>query len=97
MTCVVLTCFAISMAKAIDYSVGFTTTEVEEILAAQKAELKKTLAAYSSDGSSVTKRRLDDIHTVIAACQKALQKLDPDTYGKRLKTTRTGFVGYLEK
>lgn len=82
---------------AIDYSVGFTVAEVEEILAAQKAELKKTLAAYSNDGSSVTKRRVDEIHTVIASCQSALQKLDPDTYGKRFKKTRTGFVGYLEK
>lgn len=82
---------------AIDYSVGFTQTEVEEILAAQKAELKKTLAAYASDGSSVTKRRIDEIHTIISACQRALQKLAPETYGKPLKSSVTGFVGYLQK
>jgi hypothetical protein len=82
---------------AIDYSIGFTQTEVEEILTAQKAELKKTLAAYANDGSSVTKRRVDEIHAVIAACQRALQKLAPETYGKALKTSRTGFVGHLEK
>lgn len=81
----------------VDYSVGFTVAEFEEILTAQKAELKKTLAAYANDGSSVTKRRIEEIHTVIAACQKALQKLDPDTYGKSLKTSSTGFVGHLEK
>ena len=81
---------------AIDYSVGFTVVEVEEILAAQKAELKKTLAAYANDGSSVTKRRIDEIHEIIAACQKALQKLAPETYGKGLKTSRTGFVGYMQ-
>ena len=81
----------------VDYSVGFTVAEVEEILTSQKAELKKTLAAYANDGSSVTKRRIDEIHTVIAACQKALQKLDPETYGKPLKTSATGFVGHLEK
>jgi hypothetical protein len=81
----------------VDYSIGFTQVEVEEILTSQKAELKKTLAAYANDGSSVTKRRIDEIHTVIAACQKALQKLDPATYGKPLKTSATGFVGHLEK
>jgi hypothetical protein len=84
------------MAK-IDYSIGFTQAEVEEILTAQKAELKKTLAAYANDGSSVTKRRIDEIHEIIAACQKVLQKLAPDTYGKGLKTSQTGFVGCLEK
>lgn len=81
----------------VDYSVGFTAAEVEEILASQKAELKKTLAAYANDGSSVTKRRIDEIHAVIAACQKALQKLAPETYGKPLKTSKTGFVGHLER
>lgn len=81
----------------IDYSIGFTQAEVEEILTAQKAELKKTLAAYANDGSSVTKRRVDEIHSVISACQKALQKLDPEVYGKPLKTSATGFVGHLEK
>lgn len=43
----------------IDYSIGFTTAEVQEILAIQKAELKKTLAAYADNGSSVSKRRID--------------------------------------
>lgn len=81
----------------IDYSIGFTQTEIEEILAAQKAELKKTLAAYANDGSSVTKRRIDEIHVVIGACQRALQKLVPETYGKPLRTTATGFVGHLQK
>ncbi len=63
-----------------DYSIGFTAAEVEEILAVQKAELKKTLAAYANDGSTVTKRRIDEIHTIIGACQRALQKLDPLKY-----------------
>ena len=82
---------------AIDYSVGFTLQEVEEILAAQKAELKKTLAAYANDGSTVTKRRVDEIHAIIAACQKALRKLDPETYGRPVRVRRTGMAGYLEK
>ena len=83
--------------RQVDYSIGFTVAEIEEILTAQKAELKKTLAAYANDGSSITKRRIDEIHEIITACQAALQKLDPDTYGKTVKTTKTGFVGYLEK
>lgn len=44
----------------------------------------------------MTKRRIDEIHAVIAACQKALQKLAPETYGKQRKSIRTGFVGELE-
>lgn len=81
----------------IDYSIGFTQEEVEEILTTQKAELKKTLAAYANDGSSVTKRRIDEIHDIITACQKALQKLAPEIYGKGLKASQTGFVGYMVK
>ena len=64
----------------INYAVGFSTSEVEEILSIQKAELKKTLAAYADNGSSVSKRRIDEIHAIIAACQRALQKLDPAKY-----------------
>lgn len=66
-----------------DYSIGFTQVEVEAIFAAQKAELAKVLAAYSEGGSSVTKRQIADIHLVLTACQKALQKLDPTTYPMR--------------
>ena len=84
------------MAK-VDYSVGFTVSEVEGILNAQKAELSKTLAAYANDGSSVTKRRLNEIHTIIAACQDALRKLDPETYGRPARVVRTGFSGHLAK
>ena len=68
------------MPSLVDYSIGFTVSEVEEILTAQKAELKKTVAAFSDSGSSVTKRRSDEIHAVIAACQSALQRLDPARY-----------------
>jgi len=67
---------------AIDYSVGFTRAEVEEILSIHKAELKKTLASWSDSGSAVTKRRLDEIHVVIAACQDALRKLAPEEFGQ---------------
>jgi len=67
---------------AIDYSIGFTRAEVEQILSIHKAELTKTLASWTDSGSAVTKRRLDEIHTVIAACQDALRKLAPDDYGR---------------
>ncbi len=65
-----------------DYSTGFTRAEVEQILSIHKAELTKTLASWTDSGSAVTKRRLDEIHAVIAACQDALRKLAPDTYGR---------------
>ena len=81
----------------IDYTIGFTTAEVEEILSVQKAELKKTLAAYANDGSSVSKRRVDEIHAVIRACQVALQKLDPAKYGRPRRAVQSGFSGHLER
>ena len=80
----------------IDYTVGFTALEVEEILAIQKAELKKTLSAYADNGSSVTKRRIDEIHAVIAACQRALQKLDPAKYPPTVRVRASHVDRYLE-
>ena len=86
------------MANLIDYSIGFTVPEIEEILTAQKAELKKTQAAYANDGSSVSKRRLDEIHSIIRACQDALVKLEPNVYSKPKRTAmQSAVVGYLSK
>lgn len=62
---------------AIDYTIGFTEEEIVEILTIQKTELKKTLQSFSDSGSSATKRRLDEINTIISSCQFALQKLNP--------------------
>ena len=80
-----------------DYSIGFTREEVEEILAAQKAELKRTLAAWSESGSTVTKRRVDEIHAIIEACQIALKKLAPEVYGKRGRVDTSAVFGFLPK
>ena len=66
---------------ATDYSIGFTEEEVLEILSVQKAELKKTLQSFSDSGSSATKRRLDEIKSIISGCQLALRKLNPRKYG----------------
>jgi hypothetical protein len=77
----------------IDYSIGFTTTEVEEILSIQKRELKKTLSAYSDNGSSVTKRRIDEINTIISSCQRALQKLAPEKYPPLIRVA----VSYVDR
>jgi len=85
------------MASTPDYSIGFTQQEVEEILATQKAELKRTLAAWSDSGSSVSKRRLDEIHAIIAACQAALRKLAPETYGTPIRVGTSEVIGHLPK
>ena len=79
---------------AIDYSIGFTRAEVEEIFTIHKAELKKTLASWTDSGSAVTKRRLDEIHIVIAACQTALRKLAPDDFGhsRRVAQSSVDFI-----
>ena len=80
-----------------DYSIGFTREEVEEILAAQKAELKRTLAAWQESGSTITKRRVDEIHAIIEACQIALKKLAPEVYGKRGRVDTSAVFGFLPK
>lgn len=85
------------MKDVIDYSVGFTLAEVKEILEVQKGELLKTQQAYASDGSSVNKRRIEEIHAIIRACQDALKKLAPETYGKPRRMIQAGFSGHLEK
>lgn len=85
------------MASTPDYSIGFTREEVEEILAAQKAELKRTLAAWSESGSSVSKRRIDEIHAIIAACQTALRKLAPEIYGTPVRVGTSEVIGHLPK
>lgn len=79
---------------AVDYSIGFTRAEVEDILSAHKAELAKTLASWSDSGSSATKRRVDEIHAIIAACQSALRKLAPASYppGARVGQSSIGFI-----
>ena len=84
---------------AIDYSIGFTQQEVEEILTVQKAELKKAMASFSESGSSVTKRSISDIHEIINACQAALQTMDPATYGTSgtRRVSRSKFIGTLER
>ena len=85
------------MASTPDYSIGFTRAEVEDILAAQKAELKRTLAAWSESGSSITKRRIDEIHAIIEACQKALRRLAPEIYGRPVRVATSEVFGFLPK
>ena len=80
-----------------DYTIGFTRAEVEEILAAQKAELKRTLAAWSESGSAVTKRRIDEIHAIIEACQRALRRLAPEIYGRPVRVGTSVVIGHLPK
>ena len=80
-----------------DYSIGFTREDVEAILAAQKAELSRTLAAWQESGSIVTKRRVDEIHAIIEACQTAFRKLAPEVYGKRRRVATSEVFGFLPK
>jgi hypothetical protein len=63
-----------------DYYTGFTQAEVEGILATQKAELTKALAAMSEGGTSITRRLVTEINLIIKGCQAALRRFDPETY-----------------
>ena len=85
------------MASTPDYSIGFTRAEVEEILSVQKTELTRTMAAWSESGSAVTKRRIDEIHAIIAACQRALRRLAPEIYGRPVRVATSGVSGFLPK
>ncbi len=76
---------------AIDYTIGFTEDEVLDILKIQKEELKKTLQSFSDSGSSASKRRLDEINSIISDCQRALQKMNPQKYGKSTRTQYADF------
>ncbi len=78
---------------ALDMTTGFTTQEVEEILAENKKTLKKLMMSFSESGSQITYKRLEDTKEIICACQHALRKLDPFTYGKTRRTCQSTASG----
>ena len=83
-----------------DYANADSPSQAAEVLvhvAAQKAELKRTLAAWSESGSAVTKRRIDEIHAIIEACQKALRRLAPEIYGRPVRVATSEVCGFLPK
>jgi hypothetical protein len=75
---------------ALDMTTGFSTEEVVEILEENKKTLKKLMISFQESGSQITYKRLDDTKEIIAACQHALRKLDPFTYGKTRRTCQSG-------
>lgn len=75
-------------ATAPDYTIGFTKAEILAILETQKAELKRTMASWTEANGGVTKRRIDEIHAIIAACQHALTTLWPEQYPTTCKRNR---------
>lgn len=85
------------MATTPDYIIGFTQVEVEEILSELKAELKRVIASYSDSGTQVIKQKTEDIHMKIAACQKALQHFDPDSYGSQSNVAVSCVPPHLDK
>jgi hypothetical protein len=74
---------------ALDMTTGFSTEEVVEILEENKKTLKKLMVSFQESGSQITYKRLDDTKEIIAACQHALRKLDPITYGKTRRTCQS--------
>jgi hypothetical protein len=82
-----------------NYTIGFTQAEVEAILAVHKAELLQSMASFSESGSSVTRLRMEEINSIIGACQTALQRFDPESYGttNRNRTAVSSVSGHLPK
>ena len=79
-----------------DYSIGFTRSEVEDILTIHKGELKKTLISWADSGSNATRREIAEINLVISACQQALRKLAPDVYGHPRRISQSS-ISYLPR
>lgn len=81
-----------------DYYTGFTEEEVEALFVKFKSELKKVIAAYASNGDSVTRIRRDELRLEIKGCQKALKKFNPDAYGgKRIYSFTSRVKGHLPR
>jgi len=80
-----------------DYTIGFTEAEVLDILAVQKAELKKTMQQWQESGSQVLKRRLDETNMIISACQRALRKLNPEQYGRNHRVGQSQIEPFFTK
>lgn len=78
----------------LDMTTGFSAEEVLEILTENKKVLKKLMMSFSETGSQVTYKRLEDTKEIIAACQFALKKLDPFTYGKSRRTCQSAIGGF---
>lgn len=78
----------------LDMTTGFSAEEVLEILTENKKTLKKLMMSFSETGSQVTYKKLDDTKEIIAACQYALKKLDPYTYGKSRRTCQSSMGSF---
>jgi hypothetical protein len=85
------------MALIPDFSIGFTEAEVLAILAVQKAELLKTMQQWGEGGSMAIKRHLDEVNTIIALCQRALHRFNPDTYGKAQAVGQSSMSPFFAK
>ena len=68
---------------ALDLTIGWTQAEIENLLSKQKQLLLKLTVQFSDSGSTVTYRRIEEAEKIIKACQDALVKIDPDTYGAK--------------
>ena len=78
----------------LDMTTGFSAEEVLEILTENKKTLKKLMMSFSETGSQVTYKKLEDTKEIIAACQYALKKLDPYTYGKSRRTCQSSMGSF---
>ena len=80
------------------FVVGFTTEEVEAILAKAKTFLLegKTLMEWGESGSSATKQFTMPVKDVLLECAHALPILDPENDTRR-RNVGTSVVGFVHK
>lgn len=81
------------------FTVGFSVSEVLQIQSRAKALLLegKTLMSWSDSGSSVSKQFPMTVKETLEECAFALQKLQPEVYGKPCKVAQSLVGGFLAK
>jgi hypothetical protein len=81
------------------FTVGFSVSEILEIQSRAKGLLLegKTLMSWSDSGSSVSKQFPMTVKETLEECAFALQKLQPEVYGRPSKVAQSFVGGFLAK
>lgn len=66
-----------------DYSRGYSTEELEELLSTAKIEREKYLQSFSDSGSSASRISLETIERKIGGILDALEVLLPEKYAQK--------------
>jgi len=76
--------------------IGWAESDIIAIRDKAVAMLKegKTIMSYHDSGTNASKQFTIPVKEVLAECKLALQTLDPDTDGKRVRIIRTDYRSF---